>query len=186
MRDDPGFLPQGASHSGWHFEKTQVARLAAGSVLTRPAPRTPSQLLLHKQGSTVQGARIDYSRAIEGKRTDKRWARLPLPSWVTLWSIFLSGRARAQYRSIHKVLTSAGPVGSRQTADHQLISAGSRQRPNAPQCRLSGIGRELFRYHPRRQSARPDPVGILSSLPLSTDTKRSDACYRDCVCGLLI
>ena len=30
------------------------------------------------------------------------------------------------------VLTSAGPVGSRQTADHQLTSAGSRQRERRP------------------------------------------------------
>ncbi len=38
----------------------------------------------------------------------------------------------APCRSIDKVLTSDGPVGSRQTADDRLTSAGSRQRERRP------------------------------------------------------
>lgn len=47
MRDDPGFLPQNTFRLEMHSEKTQVARLSAGSFLTRPAPRTPDDDLLH-------------------------------------------------------------------------------------------------------------------------------------------
>uniref|UniRef100_UPI0035678BF7 hypothetical protein n=1 Tax=Stieleria sp. TaxID=2795976 RepID=UPI0035678BF7 len=42
------------------------------------------------------------------------------PSGFGVENALTDRRARAQYRSIDKVLTSAGPVGSRQTADIRL------------------------------------------------------------------